>query len=83
MNLRHAAALALVGWYLILPPSDADLDSSCTGAPTIMDYIRSYVRDQSATRAQFERCLPESESIATDAPISKWNQKDSCQTLKG
>ncbi len=32
MNLRHAAALALVGWYLMVPPFDAsgkkhDLDA--------------------------------------------------------
>lgn len=27
MNLRHAAALALVGWYLMTPPVE-----SCTGA---------------------------------------------------
>jgi hypothetical protein len=25
MNLRHAAALALVGWYLMIPPDLADL----------------------------------------------------------
>ena len=24
MNLRHAAALALVGWYLIVPPATGD-----------------------------------------------------------
>jgi hypothetical protein len=24
MNLRHAAALALVGWYLMMPPPDFD-----------------------------------------------------------
>jgi hypothetical protein len=30
MNLRHAAALALVGWYLIVPPvaSDGRVDAS-------------------------------------------------------
>ncbi len=26
---RHAAALALVGWYLMMPPMAADLDRSC------------------------------------------------------
>jgi hypothetical protein len=24
MNLRHAAALAVVGWYLMIPPSGSD-----------------------------------------------------------
>jgi hypothetical protein len=26
MNLRHAAALALLGWYLMMPPVSADRD---------------------------------------------------------
>ena len=29
MKARHAAALALVGWYLMLPPMQDDLDSTC------------------------------------------------------
>lgn len=29
MNFRHAAGLALVGWYLMMPPLQKDLDSSC------------------------------------------------------
>jgi hypothetical protein len=32
MNLRHAAAFALVGWYLMAPPLGNDLKSR-TGAP--------------------------------------------------
>ena len=28
MNLRHAAALALVGWYLMVPPDHPKLDDS-------------------------------------------------------
>ena len=29
MNLRHAAALTLIGWYLMIPPTQKDLDDSC------------------------------------------------------
>jgi hypothetical protein len=29
MKLHHAAALALVGWYLMIPPTEKDLDDSC------------------------------------------------------
>jgi hypothetical protein len=34
MNLRHAAALALVGWYLMISPLDpANMTQVDTGAP--------------------------------------------------
>ena len=33
MNLRHAAALALVGWYLMMPPLDQDTRDWNTAAP--------------------------------------------------
>ena len=29
MKLRHAAALALVGWYLMVPPSMSEMDWTC------------------------------------------------------
>jgi hypothetical protein len=33
MNLRHAAALALVGWYLLVPPLSSDLSRFDISAP--------------------------------------------------
>jgi len=33
MNLRHAAALALVGWYLMVPPYHGDESNASTAAP--------------------------------------------------
>jgi hypothetical protein len=41
MTLRHAAALALVGWYLMIPPLDRD-EHVQTNAP-----LSSWVNDQS------------------------------------
>jgi hypothetical protein len=50
MSLRHVAALALVGWYLMMPPTQKDLDRSCgqralvsangpdKGTPSLWDY---------------------------------------------
>jgi hypothetical protein len=32
MKLRHAAALALIGWYLMMPPLD-DVHNPVSGAP--------------------------------------------------
>jgi hypothetical protein len=31
MDLRHTAALALMGWYLMMPPNLAKTTCSCTG----------------------------------------------------
>jgi hypothetical protein len=33
MNLRHAAALALVGWYLMMPPTGRDYSMGNVDAP--------------------------------------------------
>lgn len=33
MNLRHAAALALVGWYLMVPPTGRDNQTRNADAP--------------------------------------------------
>jgi hypothetical protein len=47
MNLRHAAALALVGWYLMLPPTHGGYSHFYTDEP-----LRKWCRgDYSDTRA--------------------------------
>jgi len=33
MKLRHAAALAITGWYLLLPPSDTNAPGGDVSAP--------------------------------------------------
>ena len=33
MNLRHAAALALVGWYLMIPPTSTEYPMGNVNAP--------------------------------------------------
>jgi hypothetical protein len=38
MNLRHAAGLALVGWYLMVPPVDRPIWYRVTGGPTPVSY---------------------------------------------
>jgi hypothetical protein len=39
----HAAALALVGWYLMLPPTQEQLDSTCRGGPSVMDHVTALI----------------------------------------
>jgi len=52
MNLRHAAALALVGWYLLLPPWVA-YDTFDASAP-LSKWQHSYSYD-SATECESDR----------------------------
>jgi len=69
------------GWYLMAPPSQADADESCTGSPTISDELRGWLRGQPASHVQFERCLPETETLSTLAPLSLWREVGVYQTL--
>jgi hypothetical protein len=45
MNLRHAAALALTGWYLMTPPLKPD------GKPDIQAHLSKWQMDGSFDRA--------------------------------
>jgi hypothetical protein len=39
MNLRHAAALALVGWYMLIPPTSRDYPMGNVNAP-LTEWVR-------------------------------------------
>jgi hypothetical protein len=58
MKPRHAAALALVGWYLMFPPTKADVDPHCSSP--------------SRSGAQQKLCNTEGLQMALDAPLSEW-----------
>jgi hypothetical protein len=47
MTLRHAAALALVGWYLMMPPINPSTDNERLDAP-----VSEWVIDSSYDSAQ-------------------------------
>jgi hypothetical protein len=89
MNARHAAALALVGWYLMLPPTQEALDSNCGLGDTwtafrVYKDILSLVAPNAAERAEtanIEQCDREGIVIANDAPLSRWNQGGEFETL--
>ncbi|HEY9158671.1 hypothetical protein [Candidatus Binatus sp.] len=72
MNFRHAAALALVGWYLMIPPSLAD----------------TWVCRQSVSaelaRGWFgwgKDCETMARAFVPDAPLSQWHQGAPFETL--
>ena len=50
MTLRHAAALASVGWYLMIPPTQEQLDSTCRGGPSVMDRVAALIGRDDQTK---------------------------------
>jgi hypothetical protein len=70
------------GWYLMAPPTQADVEPSCMGDPTTLDRIRALVRRQRSSYVQFQRCLPKAEALADNAPLSQWYQLGSYATVK-
>ncbi|MGB3552905.1 MAG: hypothetical protein WA993_19660 [Candidatus Binatus sp.] len=67
MNPRHAAALALMGWYLICPPQASYLDPQCSKS--------------SLTTIQQKKCDSEAVQIVLDAPLAKWQAFENLQNL--
>jgi hypothetical protein len=89
MTLRHAAALALVGWYLMVPPTQEALDSNCGLGDTwtafrVYKDILSLVAPNAAERADranIQQCDREGIMIAADAPLARWSQGGEFETL--
>jgi hypothetical protein len=88
MTLRHAAALALVGWYLMMPPTQ-ELDSNCGLGDTwtafrVYKDILSLVAPNAAERADIaniKQCDREGIVISADAPLARWSQGSVFETL--
>jgi hypothetical protein len=70
MNLRHAAALALVGWYLMLPPASSETHYPIGNAPmwqwevigsfdSAAECTRAKSAREASNRAKWERISPE------------------------
>jgi hypothetical protein len=67
-RLCGVAALALAGWYLMIPPSARDLDNSCKpNGPMGAE--------------EMKRCDELELEVAIDAPLSKWEQVSEFETL--
>ncbi len=80
MNLRHAAALALVGWYLMVPPTREALVSSCSRDPGILALLVALVRIESDSD-RIKRCDREGIVLVPDAAFSRWLQSGEFETL--
>ena len=85
MNPSHVAALALVGWYLMVPSPSCAAGSSQT--PTGQDSKDSQVRDE-IDHEWYEMCPPfttKAPGVAVSAPFTKWRisthslNRDACE----
>jgi hypothetical protein len=83
MKLRHAAVLALVGWYLMVPPSLADGSWICG------DGFTGLVARQVFGTEQIEKtCATRANMANANAPLSEWHEirpfetLDACQEAK-
>lgn len=77
MNPRHAAALALVGWYLMVPPSIAETSWGCAGGVT--DWLLGAWIGDAKHR---DNCTKLMEIADSNAPLSKWLRLDAFDTIK-
>jgi hypothetical protein len=82
MKLRHAAALASVGWYLMVPPTQEQLDSTCRSGPSVMDHVTALIGRDDADKVHTRRCDQEGIEVALDAPLSACGQSGEFETLK-
>ena len=84
MTRRHAAALGLVGWYLMMPPTQEQLDSTCRSgsSPSVMDHVAALIDRDDADSLHARRCDQERIEVALDAPLFAWVQSDEFETLK-
>jgi len=67
MNLRHAAATALVGWYLLIPP----VFSAMGGHPRAFNELNAPLNrwDIQASFDSETSCVKEKERIRNEAPL--------------
>jgi hypothetical protein len=77
MKPRHATALTLVGWYLMVPPTLRGSDPACQDKPSVIGRLVASSRgDKNALR-----CADEAGQLASGAPLSDWNQEGEFETL--
>jgi hypothetical protein len=81
MTFRHTVALAFVGWYLMMPPTQEALDLNCGGNAwtlfSVYHGVLSLVAPAAADKADaanIKQCDREGILIADDAPLARWNQ---------
>ncbi len=69
MNLRHTAALTLMGWYLMMPPNLAKTSWSCSGG------LKGRIADAwIGSNKGMDNCTEWSKIANFDTPFSQWSR---------
>ncbi len=75
MKLHHAAALALVGWYLMVPPSMSETNWLCgTSLPATASHELFGTGNE-------KECARWAEIADMNAPLSEWHEASPFETL--
>ena len=80
VNLQHAIVVSLVGWYLMMPPTAADLDTACNGQSVFWAVVGTF-SSQTGRDSEMQRCDHLRYRLDTDAPLSKWHQVGEFENL--
>ena len=75
MNSRHAAALALFGWYLMVPPSMSETNWVC-GASLVAS-----VSHELFGTGNEKVCAEQAKIADMNAPLSEWHEASPFETL--
>ena len=75
MKPRHAAALALVGWYLMVPPSMSETNWVCSAS-----LVASVSHELFGTGNE-KVCAEQAKIADMNAPLSEWHEASPFETL--
>jgi hypothetical protein len=75
MKVRHAAALALVGWYLMVPPSMRETNWLCGASLT------ASVSHELFGTGDEKECAEWAKIANANAPLSEWHETSPFETL--
>jgi hypothetical protein len=56
VKISRTAVLAAVGWYLMMPPTQEQLDSTCRGGLSVMDHVAALIGRDDADKVHTRRC---------------------------
>jgi len=83
MKLRHAAALALVGWYLMLPPQHGGSADFNTHAPlSEWTVLEKYDDTSACERGKMDQLSKWYDRASVDRPGTKEAEKDILMTIR-
>ena len=75
MTLRHAAALTILGWYLMVPPSMRETNWDCSAG------LVSTLSHKFFGTGDEKQCVALAKIADMNAPLSAWHEASPFETL--